>query len=219
MKLFSVLAILLLSAQATASSPAPAAACSTIEKMLMESQLRANEMNAEQFELIDQNLKSTFTALCEEDSSSDLLNGSTLYYPNGQIATEDINSEEAMWFYPDGTTFYNVEDILADLLRKAAPIAGPFAAKHKICASGCGYVSWGIWGDEAHKKRKSCHNSGEAIDVHAITCGGKTYAAQSKRFTTYVKCMGKYFGTIYLKKDHYHHAHIQLRNCRKIKIK
>ncbi len=26
-------------------------------------------------------------------------------------------------------------------------------------------ANWGIWGDEAHKKRKSDHNTGDAIDI------------------------------------------------------
>jgi hypothetical protein len=218
MKFISVFIVFLFAAKVSADQQTSQIACGKIEKLLLDSQMRSQEMNEDQFKTIDQNLKNMFVALCEEtNSSTDLVIGKTLYYPNGQIATDDITNEEAAWFYPDGSAFYDVEDVLAQIFRKAAPIAGPFASKHKLCAAGCGYVSWGIWGDNAHKKRKSCHNSGEAIDVHAITCGGRTHAARSKRFTTYVNCMGKHFGTIYLKKDHYNHAHIQLRNCRKIK--
>lgn len=223
MRQLSVLGILFFSTKLLAYDDNQIA-CKNLENLLFESQVRSQEMSEEQFKIIDNNLKQTFKSFCEE-GSTELVQGHSLYYPNGKLATSDIRNPQAQWSYPDDTpavSFMDGEDLLADILksdseRAAAKIAGPFAAKHKLCAAGCGYVSWGIWGDAAHKKRKSCHNSGEAIDIHAITCGGKTYAPPTKKFLAYIGCMKKYFYTIYGNKEHKNHVHIQFNNCRKIK--
>lgn len=220
MKLFSLVTLLWLLSPLALAAPNPA--CNQISQLLFSSQMQQNEMSEEQFKIIDQNLKASFLALCESGSSSDYVQGNVLYYPNGQIATTNINDVNEAWYYPDGTPVPfgqgEMQEFLDSVLRgKSAKISSPFEAKHKVCASGCGYVSWGIWGDAAHKKRKSCHNSGDAIDIHAITCGGKTYAPPTKRFLQYVSCMDKYFGTIHGNKDHKKHVHIELKNCRKVK--
>lgn len=147
----------------------------------------------------------------------------SLYYPNGQLMVENPGSIDAVWFYPNGDVASEDPDEIWNLLngffRKTAPISAPFKNQHKVCAGSCSYVSWGIWGDEAHKKRKSCHNSGEAIDIHAITCGKVKHGPTSSRFKNYVGCMRKKFKVLFQVKDHYQHAHIQIHNCRKIKLK
>lgn len=220
MRFFSLIAAFILTSPSALA--ASSSACPQLSELLFSSQMQKNEMSEEQFKIIDQNLKASFLALCEEGASSDYVQGNVLYYPNGQLASANIHDKNEIWYYPDGTPVPfgagEMEDFLDSVLRgKGAKISSAFEGKHKVCASGCGYVSWGIWGDDAHKKRKSCHNSGEAIDIHAITCGGKTYAPPTKRFLKYVGCMKKYFGTIHGNKDHKQHVHIELRNCRKVK--
>ncbi len=149
---------------------------------------------------------------------------STLYYPNSSVMMERDADGDPVWYYPTGEMIDEESaDELSDLIfgfeRKVAKIEAPFKSQHKSCASSCTYVSWGIWGDEAHKKRRSCHNSGEAIDIHAIKCSGVTSKALSKRFDTYVACMKKKFKVLYRVKNHFGHAHIQIPNCRMIKLK
>ena len=98
----------------------------------------------------------------------------------------------------------------------AAKIVKPFRSRHRACASVCSYVSWGIWGDSKHKKRRSCHNSGEAIDIHALRCNGRTHGPRSERFRAYVQCMRGSFKVIFGKGKHTEHAHVQFKGCRKI---
>ncbi|MCC6138787.1 MAG: hypothetical protein IT287_09150, partial [Bdellovibrionaceae bacterium] len=84
---------------------------------------------------------------------------------------------------------------------------------------GCGFISWGIWGDAAHQKKPSCHNSGQAIDIHALVCGKTKVTVKTAKFQKYLKCMRNHFGVIYGNAAHKNHAHIQLKNCKKIKLK
>lgn len=121
---------------------------------------------------------------------------------------EDIDADE------DGDEDGPVGDEY--VIQRSAPIMRSFPGAHARCARGCSYVSWGIWGDKAHRARKSCHNSGEAIDIHAIRCGGRTFAAGSARFNQYVGCMRGSFKVIFGSGRHKNHAHIQLRGCRKV---
>ena len=108
-----------------------------------------------------------------------------------------------------------VDEILNDVMSRGQnpPIVGPFTTAHEKCAPGCRFVSWGIWGDARHQAKRSCHNSGQAIDIHAIVCGGKTYPSLSARFTNYASCMKGSLGVIYGSGDHRDHAHIELRHC------
>jgi hypothetical protein len=186
-----------------------------------------------------EDIQQAYQVFCREKHND----GDAVYYANGQLATEQYNSEgsqlfypnsaimmeqnaegENVWYYPTGELASENPDMIASLIfnyseRVTAKIEAPFKAQHAKCASGCSFVSWGIWGDEAHKHRRSCHNSGEAIDIHAITCGKTQSAALSKRFDTYVSCMRKKFKVLYRIKDHFGHAHIQIPNCKMIKLK
>lgn len=96
-----------------------------------------------------------------------------------------------------------------------APILAPFTNAFNQCAPGCTYTNWGIWGDMRHQHKHSCHNSGSAVDVHAIRCGGANYAAGTSRFNGFVSCMHGRNGlyTIYGNGEHRHHAHISLESC------
>lgn len=96
-----------------------------------------------------------------------------------------------------------------------APIMKPFRAAFQSCAAGCSYQDWGVWGDRRHRARRSCHNSGSAIDIPSITCKGKRYAAGSKRFREFTQCMNRTSAlyVIFGKGEHKHHAHISLEKC------
>lgn len=179
--------------------------CGRLETMLLETQLQMDNANRTVLETREAQLKKAYTTYCMEERPF----GAWPSYENGQAMHAG-----GQWYFPDGSAYEEARD-LDYFLRKAAILA-PFLAKHNSCASGCSYVSWGIWGDEAHQRRKSCHNSGEAIDIHAIRCRGKTHSGQSARFNSYVGCMRGKFHVIYGSGDHENHAHIQLRNCRKI---
>jgi hypothetical protein len=117
-------------------------------------------------------------------------------------------------------------------------IVDPFKQQFPKCteAAGlgqCKFVFLGIWGDPAHRARKSCHNTGEAIDVglpFQCTNGGKI-DAQSPKALEVARCMannaGGQFGVIFQDRRegpnffpghppgaHNGHMHIQLRSCR-----
>lgn len=145
--------------------------------------------------------------------------GMTLIYSNNQIAVDMLGVDGATWYLPNGKA---VDLDIAGLLysaRKVAPIEAPFKKYHAQCSGGCSYISWGIWGDEAHKKKASCHNSGGAIDIHALMCGKTKSSVKTAKFQNYLTCMRKHFGVIYGNAAHKNHAHIQLKNCKKIKLK
>jgi len=187
----------------------------------------------------NKNIEQAYQTLCKSVPNK----GDTIIYPNGQVAVDSYNTEgmdifypngevmvrgfggsDPVWFYPDARLASETPDelwyILSGAERKTAKIEAPFKAQHNVCAKNCKYTSWGIWGDLAHQKRKSCHNSGEAIDIHAITCGGvKHSGAKSSKFNSYVTCMRKKFTVLWKVKDHFNHAHIQIPNCKMIKLK
>lgn len=96
-----------------------------------------------------------------------------------------------------------------------APIMRPFTLALRECAPGCTYDSWGVWGDARHQRRRSCHNTGNAIDVPAIRCGGRRYNASTSRFRNFVGCVRGKHGlyTIFGSGDHKQHVHISLRSC------
>jgi hypothetical protein len=107
-----------------------------------------------------------------------------------------------------------------------SPIMVPFLTALRQCAPGCSYQSWGVWGDARHQRKHSCHNSGSAIDIPGLVCGGRAYRAGSSRFSQFVGCMKskRNLYVIFGHGEHTHHAHISLRSCEighvgKIKIR
>ncbi len=120
------------------------------------------------------------------------------------------------------------------------PIAQTFQKYFNVCTTlvglgQCNFVNLGIWGDQAHQQRQSCHNVGEAIDVGPLTCSGGqasgTINPDNPRFYDMVKCMAQQTNneleTIFhlsegppnmiQKSDHSGHVHIQLKNCRMVR--
>jgi hypothetical protein len=191
-------------------------ACRKIEKMLVAVQLEAPSMSDRQFDEANESLKEAFTRNCEAASTGVLQDAMSSTAAAPTYANGAALERDGHWFLPDGREFVEESGILADARadqNSNAPIFAPFLAQHNRCAPGCGYVSWGIWGDARHQAKRSCHNSGEAIDIHAITCGGKTYAALSARFTEYVSCMKGTLQAIYGSGEHADHAHLQLPGC------
>lgn len=214
MKLFPISALTLL-CSLTAFSPAQAAGrpsegqtCSTLSAMLFDVQLNQRKYNQLEFQLMDKILKKTFTQMCEGGDRGSpgqgRDSGGFPAYSSGQPMLRN-----GSWVLPNGQEYQQA--LFTDAASDAA-ILQPFLNAHRRCAPGCGYVSWGIWGDARHQAKRSCHNSGQAIDIHAITCGG-THAAGGARFNQYVRCMGGSLGVIYGSGDHKDHAHFQLHGC------
>lgn len=185
-----------------ASDPSPAETCAAINSMLLETQLQRPSMSPEEYARQNNALKDSFRRFCEGMNRSD-----RLIYPDGKPIFANGSFQ-----LPDGRLF---QPALFSDAASNAPILQPFLDAHRSCAPGCSYTSWGIWGDEAHQQRRSCHNSGQAIDIHAITCGGSTYVSMSSRFTSYVGCMRGHLGVIYNRGrgDHQDHAHFELHGC------
>lgn len=111
-------------------------------------------------------------------------------------------------------------------------IVGPFKEEFDKClakvglGTSCKFENWGIMGDKAHQRRRSCHNIGEAIDVGPIHCDGVKYDSKHPKFIEMAKCMandtGNKFKVLFhmteppnLKKapNHEGHMHIQLKTC------
>jgi hypothetical protein len=204
MRLLQVSALcMLVLAPAALAAPSNQEACVRIGDMLFETQLRQRDFNPVEYALIDKTLKDTYLARCESGSGLEPSDN----YSNGLALFRD-----GAWLLPNGEE--HSPSLLMDAA-SSAPILQSFLRAHRACARGCSYVSWGIWGDSAHQRRASCHNSGQAIDIHAITCRGRQHAAPSDRFSSYVSCMRGYLGVIYKSKDHFNHAHFQLRGCNK----
>ena len=209
--------------------------CANLERMLLEVQVRVRDFADAQYREMNSNLRRAHRNYCESAkevfavpdlvkklSPSDQLHTAEqaklrpLRYPNG-MRVFDLGQ----WRLPDGTSMrignINIQfGLPPEFAGQTGPILNPYLAKHRQCASGCSYVSWGIWGDAAHQRRASCHNSGEAIDIHAITCGGRTYGPTTQRFRQYVQCMRGKFYVIFGSGDHANHAHIQFQGCRKV---
>ncbi|MEL4403158.1 hypothetical protein AAEJ42_23330, partial [Shewanella algae] len=54
----------------------------------------------------------------------------------------------------------------------------------------CRFENMGIIGDAAHRARRSCHNSGQAIDVGTVTCsGGQKLTTDSAKYFNLANCM------------------------------
>lgn len=177
------------------------AVCADLQRLLVTVQSQAQGDHAEEAHALDRRLRRTYIKLCEGTHNPDV---------ESEILELFRDHANSLFFQK-----FDWDDMQA--LMRQAPILGPYLSRHRQCASGCSYVSWGIWGDKKHQQRQSCHNSGEAIDIHAIKCHGRTFAAKSARFGQYVQCMRGKFYVIYGSGDHANHAHIQFHNCRKIK--
>ncbi len=177
-------------------------ACSNLVDKLEQLQILGFNIESEAFKKANARLKEHYKAVCESSSvSDDVL---------ANVERDMAELEESLNYL---TMF-----VAKKRSGGGAPrILAPFKKRHEVCAPGCGYVSWGIWGDKAHQKRRSCHNSGDAIDIHAVRCGKTTHGPRTAKFAKYVGCMKQSFGTVFGNKDHKNHAHIQLRDCRKIK--
>lgn len=97
-----------------------------------------------------------------------------------------------------------------------APIWKSFIGNFKKCAPGCIPTRYGTYGK---RRGKSCHPSGQAVDVGGIVCGGKTHwALQGGRFAQFVQCMKPKMKTLYRDGKHRtlgHHDHAHFSNgCR-----
>ena len=91
-----------------------------------------------------------------------------------------------------------------------APIWNSFIRNFKQCAPGCEPAQYAAFG---HRDNLSCHPTGEAIDVGAMICEGRTYRAIDRgRFEEMVTCMRGKMKTLYrngwhVTKGHHDHAH------------
>jgi hypothetical protein len=173
-------------------------ACSRIENLLTNLHQEGMSIENKAFNKASDRLKENFTALCESSS-----------YDAAKLASVERDLDQL----DQSLTYLN----MLTSKRKGNPkILKPFLVRHNnVCAPGYGYVSWGIWGDRAHQNRASCHNTGDAIDIHAITLNGVVYTGKTQRFRDYVSCMHKEFGTVFGNSSHTDHVHIQLRPCRR----
>lgn len=135
-------------------------------------------------------------------------------------------------------TGYGGQDVSPSGLNGTAVVEGPFKQYFERCTQSlglgtCNFKHLGTWGDKAHQARKSCHNSGEAIDVGLpFTCtNGAKFDANDKRAMDVAICMAtnadEKFGVIFkdqtparnmfpggVRGRHNGHIHIQLKTCR-----
>lgn len=106
------------------------------------------------------------------------------------------------------------------IANQGTPVWGTFETALSSCAPGC--TTGGDTCAHSHRGR-SCHNSGRAVDVGSIICGGQRFGASTGRFHAFVACARKFFPPTmeYLRKrhkdnvlwqqaNHYDHAHFSL---------
>lgn len=148
------------------------------------------------------------------------------YLGRSEIADPSGDSG-ANYSSPSGLTPVSAAELSG--MRKIIP---PFqkwfgTCTEKLGLGTCRFENLGIMGDAAHRARRSCHNSGQAIDVGTVTCsGGQKLIPSSDRFFNLANCMAndsknelqvvfyKATGPNMIKKsDHLNHMHIQLKNC------
>ena len=121
--------------------------------------------------------------------------------------------------------------VQASQLSGSAKIIKPFQYWFDKCSAdlgmgSCKFINMGIEPDAAHRARRSCHNSGEAIDVGPLTCSNGSSKPGDEQFLKMADCMANstnnvlqviYFrstgGNMIQKSDHTNHMHIQLKNC------
>lgn len=108
-------------------------------------------------------------------------------------------------------------DAVIELVRgggdQSAPIWSSFISNFRSCAQGCVPANYGTYGTRG---RPSCHNTGRAVDVGAIVCGGSTHKAiNGGRFAQFVACMRSKMKTLYRNGSHVtqgHHDHAHFSN-------
>ena len=92
-----------------------------------------------------------------------------------------------------------------------------FTSVWKKCSQGCNIVKPWIAGDRKHCRKRSCHNSRQAIDIHTLNCNGRVYEGGKKdgkpKFNKIAKCLGGYGTTLWNVKNHYGHIHFNFRGC------
>lgn len=97
----------------------------------------------------------------------------------------------------DGGFSESAEDLFqtAGRSNERAPIWASFIKNFRACAPGCAPANYSTYG----KRRKpSCHNTGKAVDVGSIACGGREYKAiNAGKFKKFVGCMRGKMKTIY----------------------
>lgn len=110
-------------------------------------------------------------------------------------------------------------------------IVEPFKKWFAVCTqkmglNNCRVHNLGIMGDDRHRKKRSCHNSGEAIDIGAVMCGeGQIIGKDSSRYFTLAKCLAndsnnelqvihkKASGPNMMQDKDHPHLHVQIKNC------
>jgi hypothetical protein len=88
-----------------------------------------------------------------EQAAADMLD----FPMQGQIPTYGVPSQEPGPVKSSGGT--------GSLKRQPGVNPNVYTLWDSVTAQYPGVENWGIWGDEAHKKRKSDHNTGDAIDI------------------------------------------------------
>jgi hypothetical protein len=94
-----------------------------------------------------------------------------------------------------------------------APVWSTFISNFHKCAPGCVPADYETFGPRGHA---SCHNTGRAIDVGAIVCGGREFrAVNGGRFTAFVGCMKSKMKTLYhngqhISRGHHDHVHFSM---------
>lgn len=149
---------------------------------------------------------------------------------SSEIACPRVNSYGRESFSTDA--FSSVRSTAPSDLTSPYRIVGSFRKYYDRCISKarlgtCRFVNLGIKGDASHKKRRSCHNVSQAIDVGPLICSnGRRILASDPQFFEVAKCMANdsndeleviFYKTegLNMKKrsDHNNHMHIQLKNC------
>jgi hypothetical protein len=93
-----------------------------------------------------------------------------------------------------------------------APVWPTFIRNLHSCAPGCVPVNYNAY----RHQRNSCHNTGHAVDVGGISCGGHVYRAiNGGRFAQMVRCMKGKMIVLYRNgpattAGHHDHAHFSI---------
>lgn len=95
---------------------------------------------------------------------------------------------------------------------QGAPVWRPFMRNLGSCAPGCRPVNFNAY----RKSSRSCHNTGRALDVGAINCGGRNHEAiRGGKFASIVHCMQGKMRVLYRNgkgrtSGHHDHAHFSI---------
>lgn len=93
-----------------------------------------------------------------------------------------------------------------------APVWGPFMRNLRGCASDCQPYNYNAY----RKSKRSCHNTGRALDVGAFKCGGRIHQAiHGGRYAKIVSCMKGKMRVLYrngrgVTSGHHDHAHFSI---------